>query len=142
MIALASRLSTDPRARRFVVEFMRFVAVGAGATVVHYAILIGLVELAHAALIPATTAGFCGGALTSYTLNRRITFSHQPHYGRGLVKFVAIGLVGMALNAAIVGALAHAGLPYILAQVGATGTCFFWNFTAARFLVFRAPKPA
>lgn len=142
MIALAAQLSTDPRTRRFVGEFLRFVAVGAGATVVHYAILIGLVELAHAALIPATTAGFCGGALTSYTLNRRITFTHQPHFGRGLAKFVAIGAVGMGLNAMIVGALAHAGLPYLLAQIGATGVCFFWNFTAARFLVFRAPKPA
>lgn len=142
MLAFAASLSADPRLRRLTGEFLRFVAVGAAATVVHYAILIGLVELLHAALIPATTAGFCGGAVTSYTLNRRVTFAHQPHYGRGLAKFIAISLVGMGLNALIVGTLARLGLPYLLAQVGATGACFFWNFTAARLLVFRAPKAA
>ncbi|MFN3521122.1 MAG: GtrA family protein [Phenylobacterium sp.] len=141
MIAFAASLSTDPRLRRLAGELARFFAVGATATVVHYAILIGLVELAHAALIPATTAGFIGGATTSYTLNRRVTFSHQPQYGRGLAKFFAVSLFGMGLNALIVGGLARLGLPYLMAQVGATGACFFWNFTAARLLVFRAPRP-
>jgi putative flippase GtrA len=142
MLAMAANLVADRRLRRLAGELARFVVVGATATVVHYAILVGLVELGRVALVPATTAGFAGGAVTSYTLNRRVTFSHQPHYGRGLAKFVAISLVGMAMNAAIVWSLDRAGLPYLLAQVVATGVCFFWNFTAARLLVFRAPRPA
>ncbi|WP_374575354.1 GtrA family protein [Phenylobacterium sp.] len=142
MDAIARTLAANPRLRRLAGEFSRFLAVGLAATCVHYSVLIGLKELAHAALVPATSAGFVCGAVTSYTLNRRITFAHQPHFAKGLVKFVAVGLVGLSLNALIVGGLAHAGLPYLIAQMIATGTVLFWNFTVARLVVFRAPKAA
>ncbi|WP_374569628.1 GtrA family protein [Phenylobacterium sp.] len=131
-------LADNPRLRRLAHEFLRFASVGVVATVVHYSILISLVELAHAPLVAATSAGFAVAAAVSYTLNRRYTFSHQPHFGAGLFKFIAVGLVGLGLNALIVGGLARAGLPYLLAQVIATGTVLMWNFTAARYVVFRA----
>src|SRR6266436_6301410 len=100
-------------------EFLRFATVGALATVVHYSMLIALVELAHGPLIASTSAGFVLGAVVSYSLNRRITFRHQPDFGRGLVKFVSVGAVGLGLNALIVAGLAHAGIQYILAQMTA-----------------------
>lgn len=120
-------------------QFLRFAAVGAGATCVHYAILIAMVELAHRPLVLATSLGFCGGAVVSYTLNRRLTFSHQPHFGLGLLKFVAVGLVGLGLNAAIVVGLTNLGLPYMIAQMAATGLVLIWNFTLSRLLIFKAP---
>jgi hypothetical protein len=41
---------------------LRFAAVGVVATIVHYSILVSLVELAHGPLIPSTSIGFVFGA--------------------------------------------------------------------------------
>jgi putative flippase GtrA len=128
---------SDPRVQAVVYEFLRFAAVGVVATIVHYSILVSLVELAHGPLIPSTSIGFVFGAMVSYGLNRRITFRHRPHFGRGLLKFIAVGAVGLCLNALIVAGLARARLPYILAQMAATGVVLVWNFAVARVLIFR-----
>lgn len=136
---LLTDLLTHSLTRRVASEFARFAAVGVVATCVHYSILIALVELAKMHVVPATSLGFIFAASVSYTLNRRFTFTHQPHFGRGLLKFVAVGAVGLTLNASIVGGLSHAGMPYLLAQIIATGAVLTWNFTIARFVVFRAP---
>ena len=127
------QIGAHPMAR----QFLRFAAIGAVATAVHYAILIALVELAHAALLPATSTGFVAGAVVSYTLNRRYTFTTTRSFGRGLAIFIAVGFIGLALNGLIVSLLAQAGLLYILAQMIATGLVLIWNFFAARLVVFR-----
>ncbi len=129
----------DERARRLAGEFLRFATIGVGATAVHYAVLVALVELAHAPLVPATSVGFICGAVVSYTLNRRLTFAHQPAFGAGLAKFVVVGFVGLGLNALIVSWLHGLGLPYILAQMVATVVILGWNFVMARFVIFRPP---
>ncbi len=118
-------------------EFLRFAAVGVLATATHYSILIFLVELVHAPLILSTSIGFTAGAVVSYALNRKITFRHQPHFGRGLIKFVLVGFVGLGINALIVAALTRAGLQYMIAQMFATGLVLVWNFSVARMIVFR-----
>jgi putative flippase GtrA len=133
-------LLSDPRVLTVFGEFLRFAAVGMVATIVHYSILIVLVELAHEQLVPSTSVGFVFGAVVSYTLNRRITFSHQPHFGRGLLKFVAVGAVGLGINALIVAGLARAGLLYIVAQMAATGVVLMWNFAVSRLVIF-GPQP-
>jgi GtrA-like protein len=88
-------------------------------------------------LIPSTSIGFVFGAMVSYVLNRRITFRHQPRFGRGLLKFIAVGAAGLGLNALIVAALAGARLPFILAQMAATAVVLVWNFAIARLVIFR-----
>ena len=128
---------SDPRVQAVLSEFLRFAAVGAVATIVHYSILIFLVELVHGPLIPSTSIGFVFGAMVSYVLNRRITFRHQPRFGRGLLKFIAVGAAGLGLNALIVAALAGARLPFILAQMAATAVVLVWNFAIARLVIFR-----
>lgn len=120
-------------------QFLRFAAVGAVATAVHYTILIALVQLGHVNPVLGTACGFCVAAVVSYSLNRRFTFDHQPVFAHGLVKFLAVGAVGLALNAGIVALLIGQGLHYLLAQVVATGLVLIWNFGAARFVVFREP---
>lgn len=132
----------DPRIWVIVHQFLRFAAVGAIATLIHYSILISLMELGRISLVLSTSVGFTVGAVVSYTLNRRITFDHQPHFGRGLFKFVAIGAIGLGLNALIVSELAAARTHYILAQMVATGVVLVWNFIMARLVIFRTQPVA
>lgn len=120
-------------------QFLRFAAVGAVATAVHYAVMLSLVELGGMHPVTATFVGFCCGAVVSYTLNRRFTFETRPSYGRGFAKFFFMVGIGAFINAGIVWVLTHNGFHYMVAQVIATGLVMIWNFASARFIVFRAP---
>ncbi|MFM9848190.1 MAG: GtrA family protein [Hyphomicrobiaceae bacterium] len=131
--AVARRLAGVPLAQ----QFLRFACVGLAATGVHYAILIALVEFRQIGPVPATTLGFVAGAFVSYVLNRRYTFKASGQFGPGLAKYYGALSVGLALNAIIVAVLSSGGLPYLLAQVVATGVVLIWNFLTARLVVFR-----
>jgi putative flippase GtrA len=124
-------------ARAVVRDFLRFTAVGVVATAVHYALLIGLTELAGVHPVIGTACGALIGGVVSYTLNRIYTFTARPAYMRGLVKFIVVISVGAGLNAAIVAFFMWLGLYYIFAQFIATAIVLIWNFAVSRVVVFR-----
>ena len=132
-----SSLMRSPFSHPLTQQFLRFAAVGGVAVLVHYSIMIALVELAAWPVVVASTLGFTIGAVVSYGLNRIFTFvgSSQP-LGLGFVKFSLVVGVGLLMNGAIVALLHGWGLPYMLAQATATGLVTFWNFGANRALVF------
>ena len=125
----------------FVREVLRFTAVGVIGTGVHYGVLIGLVEVAHASPVLGTFVGFLVAAFVSYTLNRRYTFAIKPAFSAGLVRNYLALAVGLGINVGTVALLTHLGLVYILAQIVATVIAFIWNYLASRFVVFRTRRP-
>ena len=130
--ALVRRLAKTPLAKQFV----RFICAGLAATAVHYAILVAL-EIWQVSPVLATTSGFSAGAFVSYVLNRQYTFKAPGQFGHGLAKYYGVMSVGLVLNAIIVAVLSGGGLPYLVAQIIATGAVLIWNFLTARLVVFR-----
>jgi putative flippase GtrA len=118
-------------------QFSRFLAVGVATTIVHYGVLIVLVEAWGVHPVWGTSAGFIVAVLFSYLLNRRYTFEELPTFGTGLLKYYASVTMGLVLNAGTVAVLTAWGAHYLLAQAIASGLALIWNFLAARFLVFR-----
>jgi putative flippase GtrA len=117
-------------------QFLNFAAIGVPTTLVHYSVLILLVEQWSVNPVLATTAGFLVAAFLSYYLNRRYTFEVQPEFGYGLARYYAILSIGLVLNALIVKILTAMGAMYLIAQVVSTAIVLIWNFLAARFFVF------
>jgi putative flippase GtrA len=135
MITSSARTLLD---RLTAIRFVRFAVAGGVATLVQYCVLALLVEGADVAPLAATIAAYGCGALTSYLLNRQFTFSETTtSFGDGLIRFLAVTLVGLALNTAIFAVLQTVGLHYLLAQAGATAVVLGWNYLGARFFVFR-----
>jgi putative flippase GtrA len=124
-------------------QFSAFVLVGLIATTFHYAVLIGLKELAHWPVVPATLAGYLLGGVISYGLNRRQTFdSDRPHAEAGW-RFATVATVGFFITWGLMELLVeHWGAPYLPAQVVTTGLVLFWSFGANRFWTFRDPPAA
>lgn len=109
-------------------RFVRFTLVGGAATAIQYALLILLVRGFGMAPTPASCIGFVSSAGVNYLLNYRFTFrSHRPH-GPAAAKFGVLAATGLLINAAIMYLLVGAGVPYLLAQLCATGLVLFWNF--------------
>lgn len=118
-------------------QFVRYAGAGAIGTAAHYALLIGLVQLAHMGAVAASTAGAVTGALVNYALNHRYTFASARRHRDAMPRFLLVAILGIALNALVmVAVLAIAGTHYLVAQIVATATVLATGFLANRRWTF------
>jgi putative flippase GtrA len=131
---MPSRHFKAPLAR----QFTAFSGVGVAAAVVHYGVLIGLVEAGRVDPVPATLMGYVAGGLVSYALNRRLTYaSDRPHVEAGW-RFAVVAAVGFGLTWLFMHAFTRwLGAPYLPAQLVTTGIVLFWSFVAHKLWTFR-----
>ena len=118
-------------------QISAFAGVGLLAAIVHYGVLIGLVEGVRADPVPATLAGYVAGGVLSYALNRRHTYASERPHAEATWRFALVAFVGFLLT----GALMHAftrwfGTPYLPAQLVTTGIVLVWSFGANRVWTF------
>lgn len=118
-------------------QLLAYVFAGGVTAVAHYALLIGLVELARVDPVPATLAGFALGAIVSYTLNRWLTFEATRSHAAATWRFALIAAGGFGLT----GVLMHlfvtrAGLPYLPMQLVTTAIVMMFSFLGHKFFSF------
>lgn len=120
-------------------QLVVFAAVGAVGTGAHYLVLVFLVQKVGFGPALATTIGFAIGAIVNYALNRRVTFSSKASHVQAATKFVLVALIGAVLNLSVMWvAIRSMSMPYMLAQVLATGGVLVFNFALSRAWVFRS----
>jgi putative flippase GtrA len=124
-------------------QFSSFVVVGFIATGVHYALLIGLVEIAGISAVVAALIGYGAGGTVSYGLNRRHTFQTKLPHEAAVSRFTLVAAVGFGLTYIFMSLFVRAaGIPYLPAQVATTGIVMFWSFAAHRLWTFPADRDA
>ncbi len=119
-------------------KFLRFALVGSFATVLHYAILLVLVEGFALAEVLASSIGFAVSSGFNYALNYRYTFQSTQQHRATYSKFILVALAGLTLNGAVLAAAMHyLEVHYLWAQLGATGIVLLWNFAGNHLWSFR-----
>jgi putative flippase GtrA len=118
-------------------QFSAFAGVGLVATTIHYAVLIGLVEIAGLSAVAAALTGFGVGGAVSYGLSRRHVFRSERRHEEaiwrfGLVVAVSFGLTYLFMSLFVT----IGGIPYLLAQAATTGIVMLWSFAAHRMWTF------
>ncbi|HEY8564976.1 MAG TPA: GtrA family protein [Beijerinckiaceae bacterium] len=118
-------------------QLAAFAGVGIVAAVVHFGALIGLVELGGLDPVPATLAGYVGGGVVSYGLNRRHTYRSARPHREATWRFATVAFVGFLLT----GFLMHVftqrlEAPYLIAQVATTGLVLIWSYVAHKLWTF------
>ena len=118
-------------------QIIAFTGVGVIAAIVHYGLLIALVELAGWRAVPATQLGYIGGGIVSYGLNRQHTYrSDRPHDEAGW-RFALVAAVGFGITFAVMHLLVERlALPYFPAQIGTTLVVLVWSFVAHKYWSF------
>lgn len=118
-------------------QLATYASVGVAATLVHYAILIALVEAAGWAPVPATLCGYVAGGVVAYLLNRRHTFaSDRPHEEAGW-RFGLVAFVGFCVTFALMSLFVDRwGAPYLPAQIVTTVLAMFVTFALNRRWTF------
>lgn len=118
-------------------QFSSFIAVGFIATGVHYALLIGLVEIAGVSAVAAALIGCGAGGAVSYSLNRHHVFRTNLPHQEAVARFTLVAAVGFGLTYVFMSLLVNrAGVPYLPAQVVTTGIVMLWNFAAHKIWTF------
>lgn len=119
------------------VQFISYVSAGAIGTFVQYAMLFIFVEALSMYPVTASILGSLAGAIINYLLSHHWVFRSKRKHSETLSKFVAVGGLGLVLNAALMYMLVTvASVHYLLAQIAATGIVLLWNFLGNRFWTF------
>lgn len=131
-------VSIQPGMKRIGGQFARYVLSGIGSALVHYALLIALVE-SGVPVVPASCAGATAGVAASYLLNYHFTFrSNEPH-GPALSKFLVVTAGGWVINAAAMILLVETvDAHYLVLQTVALAGVILFNFSGFRWFAFRA----
>jgi len=129
--------------RELLRQGVAFTGAGIAAAIVHYGLLIALVQTGTLAPVPATLCGYVGGGAVSYALNRRHTYrSDRPHQ-EAMWRFATVAGVGFLITWAVMHLLVDRWLmPYLAAQLVTTGIVLIWSFTAHKAWTFGAGKAA
>jgi len=124
-------------APRLFQQIIAFTGVGVVAAIVHYGLLLGLVELGGWHPVVATLVGYIGGGLVSYWLNRTHTYaSDRPHSEAGW-RFALVAGVGFLITFAVMSSLVvRLALPYFPSQIATTLVVLVWSFLAHKYWSF------
>ena len=119
------------------VKLIKFSAVGALGTLVHYSVLVFLVQLLSVNVLAASSTGAIVGALVNYFLNYKWTFNSNKRHSEAMAKFFAVAAVGFVMNGLFMALFTEAlAMYYLIAQVMTTGIVLFWNFLANHYWTF------
>jgi putative flippase GtrA len=124
-------------------EAAGYAVASACALLLDISVLLCLVQFAHLGYELAACISFMCGAVVTYRVSTAIAFKQHRLLDRRaeFASFVAIGLVGLAVNAAVMyGAVTGLGLPVIAAKCIAAGFTFTCNFFCRRQLLFVARR--
>jgi putative flippase GtrA len=120
-------------------EAIRYAAVSACAFIIDIAVLFVLVHYLSWWYVAAASASFLVGLLFGYVLSVTLVFKYRRLQDPRIefASFAAIGMIGVALNAAAMAfGVKILGVHYLIAKCGAAGFTFVWNFLVRRQFLF------
>jgi putative flippase GtrA len=121
-----------------VLAIVRFAAVGVLNTAVDVGLFLLLVRALSVPTVVANSVSYSAGVLNSFLLNKYWTFGRvrQTHpFGRQLVLFISLNLVGLLISNAVVTGLHRLGPGP--AKLISIPIVFAWNFWTSRRVVYR-----
>jgi putative flippase GtrA len=124
---------------RLVREAVGYAAASGCALIVDLGALDVLVQLFKWWYLAAASVSFLAGMGVAYQLSVRLVFRHRKLEDRRkeFVSFLAIGMVGLTLNAAVIYvAVSVFAIYFLAAKCIAAGFTFVFNFFARRQLLF------
>lgn len=120
-------------------KFIKFCLVGGSGMAVDFAVTYVCKELLRLNKYLANALGFITAATSNYALNRLWTFHSHGSISAEYAKFIAIAVLGLGINSAVIYLLAEKRkLHFYLAKLLAIGVVTVWNFLMSYFFAFSA----
>ncbi len=125
--------------RVFILETLRYAVMSILLLGVDIALLWILVQFFSWPYLLAAATSFSAGTIIGYILAVTAVFKHRRVKNQPMefASFTAIGIVGLAINAAAMSfGVGYLGVHYLVSKCGAACLTFVWNFTARRQMLF------
>ncbi len=116
-------------------KFIRFVIVGASATLFQFFLLIIFIEFLSMQSVMASASSFTLSAIGNYWLNYRFTFSSQQSHQTTFPKFVISAGIGLAINT-LSFSFFILFFHYLFGQISATALTLISNFSLHKFWIY------
>jgi putative flippase GtrA len=120
-----------------IVSVLVYGLVGGTAFLVDLGSLVLLRDVAHWVLPVATACALLAGLLTSYFMQRFLTFRQSTVSWHSLWKYAILVTVNWGATLLIIHLVESAGISYVLGKVLATAVITIWNYFIYRFWIFR-----
>ena len=122
---------------------VRYFFVGGAAAAVDIALFALLTQYAGLPWFPVAILSFVLATMVNYVLSIKFVFDSGVQFGKKqeiILVFFTSG-IGLAVNQAFLWVLIEVYETHLLAaKIFATGSVFFWNYSARRLFIFRSPK--
>ncbi len=124
--------------RRELVRVCRFIVVNGVGTAIDVGSVFVLTRFLAAPLLLAVFCGWSSSQLSGFALNRRFVFSDgRAALGTASVRYLVLVLINLAIGVGLVTWLVAHGWNYILMRVLASLFLVLFNFSVAKWWVFR-----
>jgi len=121
--------------------FIYYTISGGLAALVHFLILIALVEKTTINPTIASGIGFCMAIIVNYNMQYHWTFKSSGSHRTIFIKYVIVTFIMLGVNTIIFWFLFEKQeLVYLIAQVIATGTVMLMNFAINKNYTFASSK--
>lgn len=123
--------------QQVIIQFFRYLLSGSIATIVHYVLLITLVELLQINTIVASSAGFIAGAITGFNLNKYLVFNQTKPSKFAYGKYLFLAATNSLINIILLWILTSIlTFHYLLAQIIITIAMVIYNFICCKNWIF------
>ena len=118
--------------------FIKFLGIGAIATLIQYVIFIMLVELSAFSIVLASAFGYAISSIFNYLMNYHYTFTSDAKHKVAALKFTLVALIGLSLNSLLMYLSVELfNVHYIISQIIVTGIILVVNFFAHKLWTFQ-----
>jgi putative flippase GtrA len=138
-MGIFTKLSMD---KRHLVKLFSYGMIGLVGTLIHFSVLVFLVEVFHIEPVLSSSIGFIVTVIVSFYLNRRFTFrTTSSKTTVAFIKYTVVSCLGFILNSVIMYGSVHIlSLHYSIAQVIVVVLLPISNFLLNNFWTFRESK--
>ena len=119
-------------------ELVRYVLVGAAATVVDYGAYYVLTRYFFIAAVFANQVSYVFGNIVSFLGQRAITFRSHGHPGPQYLRFLVVNAVGLIVSQLTLVILLRLGVNDLLAKAAGVITSGSFNYLSNRFWTFKS----
>lgn len=120
---------------------LRYAAVGALATALHWGLLVAAVSAAHWPAWAGSGIGAVAGAQFAWAANRRLTFAHRGPWAVSWLRFQIVAVLGATVSMSVVALAVALGLHYLAGQALATAGAMLATYTINRRWSFPPARP-
>lgn len=119
-------------------QLIRYLFVGACATVVEWAVFYVLMHSSGMHYMPATSIAFILSTFANWIIGKWLLFRQKQNIWKELLKIYATSVAGLLMNLLIMWiAVDLLAIQEMAAKIIATGIVFFWNFLVRKLVIYK-----